>query len=207
MVKVKICGITRPEDAFFAVDEGVDALGFMFYKESPRYIDPETAKGIILALPPFVKVVGVFVNEDPERIVSIVHSCSIDLIQLHGDETPEFCNSLPGQKIKAIRVKDHESLKAMQGFRVSAFLLDTYRPEKRGGTGEAFDWRLAVRAKRYGRLVLAGGLNPQNVAKAIEFVKPYGVDVSTGVEISPGRKDRMLIRNFLSEVRKGSLRS
>jgi phosphoribosylanthranilate isomerase len=204
MVKIKICGITNIDDAMAAVDYGADALGFNFFRKSPRYIEPNKAAEIIAQLPPFIVPVAIFVNEREERIREILSSACIHGVQFHGDETPEFCQRFGNHVIKAFQVKDKESIKHMAHYRVSAYLLDSYREGVRGGTGETFDWHLAVVAKTFGRIILAGGLNPDNVAEAVKLVQPYGVDVAGGVEREKGIKDHGKLRNFISEVRGAS---
>ena len=204
MVKIKICGITNIEDALTAVDLGADALGFNFYKKSPRYIEPQKAAEIIAQLPPFVVPVAIFVNEREERIRETLTAACINGVQFHGDETPEFCQRFDNHVIKAYQVKDKQSLKLMSHFRVSAYLLDSYKEGLRGGTGETFDWHLAVVAKTFGRIILAGGLNPDNVAEAVKLVQPYGVDVAGGVEREKGVKDHAKLRKFITEARRAS---
>ncbi len=204
MIKIKICGITNLEDALAAADSGADALGFNFYRKSPRYIDPEKAAEIIAQLPPFMMPVGVFVNEREERIHEIQQLTCMQTIQLHGDESPEFCQRFGGRVIKAFQVKDKESIKHMAHYHVGAFLLDSYRDGVRGGTGVAFDWHLAVVAKTFGKVILAGGLTPENVAEAVKLVQPYGVDVAGGVEKEKGIKDHAKIKKFITEVRRAS---
>jgi len=204
MVKIKICGITNIDDAMAAVDYGADALGFNFYKKSPRYIEPHKAAEIIAQLPPFIVPVAIFVNEREERIREILMTACIQGVQFHGDETPEFCQRFGSHVIKAFQVKDKESIKHMAHYRVSAYLLDSYREGVRGGTGETFDWHLAVVAKTFGRIILAGGLHPDNVAEAVKLVQPYGVDVAGGVEREKGIKDHAKLKKFISEVRGAS---
>ncbi len=202
MVKIKICGITNIDDALAATEAGADALGFNFYKKSPRYVEPSKAMEIISQLPPFVLPVGLFVNEREEKIRELVTETGIQAIQLHGDESPEFCQCLGSRVIKAFQVKDKESLKHMAHYRVSAFLLDSYNNKLRGGTGVTFDWHLAVVAKTFGRIILAGGLTPENVGEAVGLVQPYAVDTTSGVEKSPGIKDHPKIRKFIQEARR-----
>jgi len=204
MVKIKICGITNIDDAMASVDLGADALGFNFYKKSPRYIEPEKAAEIIAQLPPFIVPVAVFVNEREEKIREALTASCIHGVQFHGDETPEFCQRFGNHVIKAFQVKDKESLKHMSHYRVSAYLLDSYREDLRGGTGETFDWHLAVVAKTFGKIILAGGLNPDNVAEAVKLVQPYGVDVAGGVEREKGCKDHAKLKKFITEVRRAS---
>lgn len=202
MIKIKICGITNFDDALAATEAGADALGFNFYKKSPRYIDPGKTAEIIAQLPPFVMPVAVFVNEREEKVRDIMFTTGIKVLQFHGDERPEFCERFGTRTIKAFQVKDKESLKHMVHYHVSALLLDSYRRGVRGGTGEIFDWHLAVVAKTFGRVILAGGLTPENVAEAVKLVQPYGVDVAGGVEKEKGIKDHAKMKKFITEVRK-----
>jgi len=205
MIKIKICGITNLDDALAAVDYGADALGFNFYKKSPRFIEPQKAAEIVGQLPPFIVPIGIFVNEKEDKIRDIVSLACIQGIQLHGDETPEFCQRFGSRVIKAFQVKNKESLKRMSHYRVSAYLLDSYKEGLRGGTGTTFDWHLAVVAKTFGRVILAGGLTPDNVIEAIKLVQPYGVDVCGGIEREKGVKDHLLMKKFITDVR-GAMR-
>ena len=204
MIKIKICGITNLDDALAAAGAGADALGFNFYKKSPRYIEPEKAAEIISQLPPLIMPVGVFVNEREEKIREIQALTCMQAVQLHGDESPEFCQRFGNRVIKAFQVKDKENLKHMAHYRVGAFLLDSYHDSLRGGTGVTFDWHLAVVAKTFGRVILAGGLTPENVAEAVKLVQPYGVDVAGGVEKEKGIKDHAKLKKFITEVRRAS---
>lgn len=197
MVKVKICGITSLEDAMMAVEAGADALGFVFYEKSPRFINPLTAANIIAKLPPFVLTVGLFVNEELEKINWTADYCGLDLIQLHGDEGPDECMEVSRRVIKAFRIKDIVSIEPMKKYQVSGFLLDAWCPDTYGGTGMTFNWEMAAAARQYGRIILAGGLTPANVAEAVRLVQPYAVDVSSGVESAPGRKDLEKVREFI----------
>ena len=203
-VKVKICGITNLEDALAAVDFGADALGFVFFEGSPRYISYQNTASIIKKLPSFVTTIGVFVNEHPEEIEKTIVVTGIDVVQLHGDETPEMC-VISKRIIKAIKVKSLESLEPLIHFkdRVSAFLLDTYAPDVFGGSGNIFNWDIASDAKQFGRIILAGGLTPDNITEAIRWVRPYGVDVSSGVESGKGKKDHKKMKLFI-EMAKGA---
>lgn len=202
MTKVKICGITNPEDALTAVEAGADALGFVFYKESPRHIFPEEASRIINLLPPFVQAVGLFVNEEPETVNQISRLCRLGLVQLHGDETPEYCASIESRIMKAFRVRSLTCLGPIADYRLSGCLLDAYSPSFYGGTGTSFNWEIAHEAVQRGhRIVLAGGLTPDNVSEAIRQVKPWGVDVSSGVESAPGRKDTNKVREFIRNAK------
>jgi len=208
-VKVKFCGITSGEDAENAVLAGADALGFVFFKESPRCVTPECCEGIIENLPPFITTVGVFVNEDPAFIEECVERCGLSTVQLHGDEGVKYCSkfkslNLKGVKlIKAVRVKNKESLRSIEGFSPDAILLDTYINDVYGGTGKGFDKSLAVLAKEYARyIIVSGGINTDNVYNVIKEVAPYGVDVSSGIELSPGKKNVKLMEEFMREVRR-----
>ena len=206
MVKVKICGITNSEDALAACEYGADALGFIFYKKSPRFIELERVKDIIKDLPPFVTTVGVFVDEDADRISEIADAAKLDIIQLHGSEPPEFCNVFKRKIIKAFKIQGQGARgkgqeNEIRRYTVSAYLLDTYKEGVEGGTGETFNWEIAKEAKGFGRIILAGGLTPQNVAEAVETVMPYGVDVSSGVEQKPGKKDLQKVKNFIERAK------
>ena len=202
MVRVKICGITNPEDAGLAVKLGVHALGFIF-ASSPRQISPERAKEIISGLPPFVQIVGVFVNEDPSEIKEIARYCGLHLLQLHGNEPPELCRKLFPKTIKAFRLKDEESLKKIGPYQGStrAILLDTYVKGKKGGTGRSFDWDLAVKAGEFNMpVILSGGLNPENISEAVSMVRPFAVDINSGIEESPGKKDPDLMKELMKKI-------
>ena len=201
MIRVKICGITRQEDALHAVRCGADALGFVFYSQSPRCLDPQRAKSIIAALPPFITTVGLFVNEAPTRIREIASLCGLDVIQLHGDEVPQQCEMDGYRVVKALRVRDEQSLSAADEYSVAALLLDAWAPDQYGGTGRTFNWQLASRLARRRVVVLAGGLTPENVAAAVDEVRPYGVDVSSGVESSPGCKDPAKMAAFIANAK------
>lgn len=202
MVKVKICGTTSVKDALLAVDYGADALGFVFYDKSPRFITVETAKEVISHLPPFVKTVGLFVNETADTINCIADTCMLDMVQLHGDESPEFCNKIRRRVIKAFRIKNKNSLSSMSEYNVSGYLLDAYVEGVPGGTGETFDWSIAEQAEEYGYVILAGGLTPDNVVEAIRKADPYGVDVCSGVEESKGRKDPQKLKDFIHAAKR-----
>jgi phosphoribosylanthranilate isomerase len=203
-VAVKICGITDSKDAWIAVELGASALGFIF-AYSPRQISPQKARDIINAIPPFVKTVGVFVNEDPAVIRDVRHYCGIDLVQLHGDESPDLCDELMPYTIKALRIKAESSLRMAQAYRgkVRALLLDTYSKSQAGGTGKTFDWQLAIKIKKLGiPIILAGGLGPSNIDDAISAVRPYAVDVNSGVEKHPGKKSHTLIEDLMQKVKR-----
>lgn len=199
--RVKICGITSIEDALAAVSAGADALGFVFYAKSPRAVSPEQARAIIRCLPPFVTTVGLFVNAERVKIESIALSCGLDAIQLHGDEAPQAC-LFPGYRvIKALRVKDAASLEQASAYQVSGLLLDAWSERVYGGSGEAFDWTLLKDFANRQPVILAGGLNPENVVRAIQQVRPYAVDASSGVEMAPGKKDVSKLAEFMRQVR------
>jgi phosphoribosylanthranilate isomerase len=206
VVRVKVCGITSLEDALVAVEAGAHALGFVF-APSLRQIDPETASRIISRLPPFVTRVGVFVDGPLARVKEVMAGCSLDLAQLHGEESPEYCQELFPRAVKAFRVRDDGVLSQLPLYRLAAYLLDSYVPGVAGGSGRTFDWEIALQARKFGPIILSGGLNPENVRQAIEKVQPYGVDVSTGVEKSPGKKDPAKLRAFFKAVREASLES
>lgn len=201
MTRIKICGITHLKDALTAVDAGADALGFIFVPDTPRFVNSDQVAAIVAELPPFITTVGIFASKDAAKIKTIADQCRLDAVQLHADVTPEFYRNLDKRVIKAVRVKDESSLSILSDYDVDAFLLDTYVEGKMGGTGEVFDWNLALRAKHYGPIIVAGGLNPDNVAQAVRRVKPYGVDVGSGVESEPGRKDPDKIRKFVNAVK------
>jgi phosphoribosylanthranilate isomerase len=203
MARIKICGITNIEDAMVAVEAGADALGFVFYEKSPRFINPVRAAEIILRLPPFIQTVGLFVDEDAEKINWTADYCGLDLVQLHGNESPEDCLEVNRRVIKAFRVQNIVSIDPLNKYQVSGYLLDAWSPDAYGGTGRTFNWELAGAARKFGPIILAGGLSPDNVAEAIKSVNPYGVDVSSGVESAPGKKDAALVKKFIRIV-KGS---
>ncbi len=198
-LRVKICGITNVEDAVAAVDAGADALGFMFFEKSKRNITFERAAEIIRALPPYVAKVGVFVNAAEDFIRECIETTGIDTLQLHGEESPEFCECFaPMKVVKAFRVRDENSLQACLGYRNHAWLLDSFVADALGGTGVTFNWDVGIEAVKLNRMiVLAGGLKPETVADAVRRVRPFAVDVSSGVESQPGRKDHRKIRGFV----------
>ncbi len=202
--RIKICGITRAEDARAAVQAGADALGFVFYPPSSRYVEAGQAASIIRALPPFITTVALFVNADRETIAGVLEETDIDLIQFHGNECPDYCAKHGRPWIKAVRMKDDVDLDklARDYAGARALLLDAYRPGVPGGTGEAFDWR-RIPAELAGRIVLAGGLTPDNVTEAVRQVRPYAVDVSGGVEVEKGIKDADKIKRFIRGVQLG----
>jgi phosphoribosylanthranilate isomerase len=203
MVKVKICGITTLDDALTAIEAGADALGFVFYAASPRHILPELASEIIRNLPPFVQTIGLFVDEQATKVNAIADQCGLDIVQLHGAETPEYCALVRRRVIKAFRVKDISTLDSLPQYHVAGYLLDAWSPVAHGGTGKTFSWEIAAEAVHSGRcIILAGGLTPDNVAESIRLVHPYGVDVSSGVESAPGRKDAAKMKYFVESVQR-----
>lgn len=205
MTRVKVCGITNLEDALAALDAGADLLGFNFYRRSPRYVSPAQARRVVERMPAGVTCVGVFVNEPaPEDVEHIAREAGLGTVQLHGDETPDYCQSLRGlDTIKALRVGRDFNVGSLDAYSTGAVLLDAYVKGERGGTGHTFDWSLASLAReRVDRLFLAGGLTPDNVAAAVAAVRPYAVDVCSGVETAPGRKSPELMRRFVEAVAK-----
>ena len=203
-VRVKICGITSIDDAQAAVEAGADALGFMFYESSPRYLTPEEAGAIIRELPAHVARVGVFVDADEATIRNTATSAGLDTLQFHGNEPPDFCTQFELRTIKAFRVKEGESLGQLAGYGTDAWLLDSYVQGVPGGTGERFNWDLAVEAKRLGcPILLAGGLTPDNAGEAVDQVAPFGLDVSSGVEAAPSREDAAKMATLIASA-KGS---
>lgn len=200
--KVKICGITSVADGRAAAGAGADMIGLMFYEKSPRHITLPAAAEISRALSPFIVKVGVFVNPSEDLVLRAIAECGVTLLQFHGDEPPDFCTQFGVMSMKAFRVRDAESLAALPDYATDAWLLDACSPGARGGTGERFNWDLAIEAQKFGRPVfLAGGLTPENVAEAVRKVQPFGVDVSSGVESAPGKKDPAKVKAFIDAVR------
>lgn len=203
--KIKICGITNLDDALAAVISGADALGFVFHKASPRCVTPEVVRRITASLPPFILPVGVFVNEDIKVVRDLVDSCGLAIAQLHGDESAAYCEQLGRPVLKAIRLRDMGSFLSLAEYKgragVRGFVVDTYSGAAYGGTGQTADWSLAAEAAKTAPILLAGGLTPENVGEAIIKVRPYGVDVSSGVETSPGKKDHAKVRAFIQAVK------
>jgi len=202
--KVKICGITNLRDARAAAAAGADLLGFVFYKKSPRYIAPSKARRLIACLPRTVRKVGVFVNEGKERVKAVAASCGLDMVQFHGTETPAYVNSFKGYgAIKAVRVRDRRSLDGLGRYRADFFLLDTFHRCRFGGTGKRFAWKvLASLEKKKAKIIVSGGLTPENVGGLLRVFQPYGVDVSSGVEKAPGRKDHGKLKDFIRKAKK-----
>jgi phosphoribosylanthranilate isomerase len=202
MGTVKICGITNLEDASAAVEYGANALGFIFHPESPRSVTPDTAKKIISSMPPFITTVGVFVDRGSPEVCEIASYSGINVIQLHGSESPEDYTACR-KVIKAVHVKELADLEPIKCYEsASAILLDTYSPDLAGGTGQIFNWEIAVEAKKLCRIILAGGLTPENVGEAIRLVRPYGVDVASGVESdNPAKKDHKKLSSFIERAK------
>ena len=199
---VKICGITHPADGLAAAEAGADAIGLMFHERSPRHVTMQAAAEIARALPPFIVKVGVFVNAPEELVLRAIGECGLNIAQFHGDETPEFCSLFPVMTVKAFRIKDAGSLQALPEYSTDAWLLDAFVPDKLGGTGEQFNWDLAIEAQRLGKpIFLAGGLTPENVGDAVRRVRPYAVDVSSGVESAPGKKDHARVLAFVKAAK------
>jgi phosphoribosylanthranilate isomerase len=201
ITKVKICGITNYEDAVAAMDMGADLLGFNFSKKSPRYIEPEKAADIVNQLPGFIDIAGVFVNASIEKIHDTKQICSLNWVQLHGDEDPQFCNSLRSYDVKtmkAIRVKDQSDVESANNFFTDAILLDAFNPDKYGGTGVTFDWNIIGHIDK--RIFLAGGINPDNAASAVKL-GVYGIDVCSGIESKPGKKDHQKMKQLFDNIR------
>lgn len=203
MVRVKVCGVTNVEDALMAARLGADAIGFIFAR-SPRQITPEKVRDIMDALPPFIQTVGVFVDQNPATIREIKSFCGLDIVQLHGEESPGFCRELMPHAIKAFRLRDGRSVSPVKRYkgRVRAVLLDAHEKGKKGGTGKCFDWNLALKVKELELpLILSGGLGPFNIRRAIKTVRPYGVDVNSGIELCPGKKDPLLMKALMETIR------
>jgi phosphoribosylanthranilate isomerase len=202
-MRVKICGITNPADAVAAVDAGADALGFVFCEQSPRRLSIARACEITRTLPPYVAKVGVFVDAPEAAIKEAIRECRLDTIQLHGNEPPEFCLRFPDVNVcKAFRIRNADSVTALAGYQADAFLLDSFDPGRHGGTGARFNWEWAGDARKFGRpIILAGGLTAENVAQAISLARPYAVDVSSGVESAPGKKDAAKVAAFIQAAK------
>ncbi len=201
-VKVKICGITSIADGLAATEAGADLIGLMFAQESPRLISLETAAQVARGVPPHVVKVGVFVNPSEDLVMRAISECGLAMLQFHGDEPPEFCTQFGLMTMKAFGIRDAESLNALPDYHTDAYLLDAYSATSPGGTGEKFNWDIAIDAKKFGKpIFLAGGLTAENVADAVRKVQPFAVDVSSGVESAPGKKDHGKIRAFIEAAR------
>lgn len=201
IVKVKICGLTNYEDASAAIDMGADMLGFNFYPKSPRFLELEKAVEVINRLPAFIDIAGIFVNSRVEQIEEVIGDCQLDWIQLHGDESPEFCQSFLSinvKTMKAIRVKDKSDIERAEEYFTDAILFDAFNPEKYGGTGMSFDWNIMGHIDK--RVFLAGGINPANAAQAVQL-GVYGIDVCSGIESEPGKKDHKKMKELFENIR------
>jgi len=207
MTRVKICGITELEDARDAALLGVDAIGLNFYPKSPRCIDAGRAAQIIEKLPPFITTVGVFVNHpDPQSLEDFAVSIGLHAVQLHGNETPDYCSMIQRVKvIKALRVDSNFRVDTLRGYGARTFLLDASAPAQFGGTGKSFNWELVFGANAFGSIIIAGGLNPDNVGEVIGTLHPFAVDVASGVESRPGKKDYEKMRRFIESVRRADV--
>ena len=204
MTRIKICGITNIVDALAAVELGVDMLGFVFYGRSKRCVEVKTVRSIINELPGSILKVGVFVDEERDKVLDIAADASLNILQFHGDETPEYCAFFKDdyKVMKAFRIKDGMSLRNVNDYMADYYLFDTYQKSSAGGTGKSFDWKLLKDFEVLKPFILSGGLTPDNVGRAISELAPYGVDVSSGVESSPGKKDIELIKKFVANVRR-----
>jgi len=206
MPKIKICGVTNKEDAMWVANLAADYIGMIFAKESKRKISLENAKEIASLVPPYIKKVGVFVNEEPKVVEKLLEACKLDLLQFHGEESPEYCAQFKGKAeiIKAFRIKDEESLAQISQYDTDYYLLDSFREGEQGGTGQVFNWDLAIKAKEFGKpIFLSGGLTKDNVIDAIKKVAPFALDTASGVEASPRRKSVELMQEFIDKARKG----
>ena len=201
MIPTKICGITNLSDAQCALENGTSAIGFIFYEKSPRAISIENAKIISDQITGEISRIGVFVNHEKDFIDEAISEVPLNMIQLHGDESPEFCNQFDVPVIKALRIKDDASLSIMDQYKVDGFLLDTFSKDHYGGTGETFDWSL-LNKKSNTPIILSGGLNPENILDAISAVNPSAVDINSGVESSPGLKDHSKIEQLFNQLKK-----
>ena len=206
---VKICGIVNLPDAECAIDAGADALGFIFYPKSSRFLDVEKASRLFRDLPKQIVKVGVFVDEPHDFLEQYIEELSLDYVQLHGHESPKYCSEVSAKVIKGLRIRNQNDIMSVGDYRVSFYLLDAFSEKEFGGTGKTFDWKIALEAKKVltSPIILSGGLNPGNVAEAVKVVRPYGVDVSSGVEVSPGVKDHMKIREFVNKAKEARQKS
>jgi len=198
LIHVKICGVTSLNDAIMAANYGASALGFIFYEKSPRYINPKILKTWISNVPSSVKKVGVFVNKDVDKVNKIAEELNLGMVQLHGDESPEYCNQMIKPVIKVFRVNNKFDSIMLNNYQVATFLFDTYNKENYGGTGESFDWQSILQLTTEIPVILSGGLNADNVLEGIDVVKPSAVDVNSGVEVAPGKKDEEKIKNLFT---------
>lgn len=198
---VKICGITNLDDALYSVEWGADALGFIFYEQSPRSIELRAVSRIVNRLPEHVTKVGVFVNPSRQDVTKVCREVKLSAIQLHGDQTPDEVEEYEMSVIKAFQVKEGFDVEVLRNYSVQAVLLDAFDRTKMGGTGKTFDWNIARKAKQYGKIILSGGLTPKNVDEAARFVRPYGVDVCSGVEESAGKKNLKKVKEFIQRAK------
>lgn len=200
--EIKICGITRLKDALCAAACGADAVGFIFHPASPRYITPQRAKAIIANLPEGIATVGVFVNWKREKVERTAEACGLDLIQLHGDESPAYCRQLPPERvIKAVSPATSEEVRALDAYNVRAFLVDARDAGRYGGTGKRSDWNIAIKIRESHPLILAGGLDQENIEEALAAVAPHAVDINSGCELAPGIKDHDRMRRIITMIR------
>jgi phosphoribosylanthranilate isomerase len=201
MTQVKICGITNRDDAHVAAEAGADMIGLIFYPPSPRYVTPEQARTIVESVPPTLPAAGVFVNETWETVSRVAQESGIQIVQLHGEESPEMCRQLPWRVVKTFRFSAHVRPEMMADYAVEAFLIEGFHASFYGGVGSRADWQQVATLHAYGRIILAGGLTPDNVQEAIRVVQPYAVDVGSGVEAAPGKKDWQKVRAFISRAK------
>ena len=201
MIKVKICGITTSADARVAVEAGADMIGLNFYPPSPRYVTPEQAQAIVACLPADVPAVGVFVNASAETVTHVAQASGLQIVQLHGDESPAMCQQLPWRVVKTFRFTAEVQPEMMRQYTVEAFLIEGFHADVYGGGGARADWQRVATLHHYGRIILAGGLTPENVREAIRIVRPYAVDVCSGVEAAPGTKDWPKLRAFIRNAK------
>lgn len=206
-VLVKICGLTNLEDTMDAIELGADFLGFNFYPDSPRYLEPDRAKDIFREIPGGVTKVGIFVNADYQLVTDMAIDLELDYLQFHGDETPDFCNQFGRSWWKAFRPQTEKDLEEISPYKSEWLLIDSFVEKAFGGTGIVSNWDLAKKAKKYGSLILSGGLKSENVEMALSSVKPYAVDVASGVESSPGVKERSKMEEFIKRVKNFTLKS
>lgn len=207
-MEIKICGITNMEDAVMAITYGADAIGFIFYNKSPRYLTPEAAKRIVQNLPDDISKVGVFVNHNIHAVREIYELCGLDMIQLHGDESPDYCRGFPQSiLIKAISPRREEDLSIVDNYGAKAIMIDAHESGLYGGTGKISNWELAVRLREMRPLILSGGLNGSNILQAIRTVSPHAVDVNSGVELSPGKKDPEKVQSIIELVHHAAKKS
>jgi len=201
MTQVKICGITNRDDAHVAAEAGADMIGLIFYPPSPRYVTPEQARTIVESVPPTLPAAGVFVNETWETVSRVAQESGIQIVQLHGEESPEMCRQLPWRVVKTFRFSAHVRPEMMADYAVEAFLIEGFHANFYGGVGSRADWQQVATLHAYGRIILAGGLTPDNVQEAIRVVQPYAVDVGSGVEAAPGKKDWQKVQAFISRAK------